>query len=315
MNKNLFISHSSNDKKVVEILANLIRRVSLNQIHIWFSNDVEINGGFLAGDNWFDTILYNLKNSQAVISFITPNSNNNPWIMYESGYAAALENVRLIPLKFLININDVSVPLQQKQIFSFSNIEEANVFLKKVLDSFGIVFDQEIFRDYINKCLNDMRNNFNNKENVIEENSIEILSKKIDSYFGILLNPKIIEDNKAKVEYEISISYEDVSGKETTEYIKINSTIRVSDVLDSVYCILNERVKAYKYLETWIIKEKRTNRYVVISDVQDLVPAMNIFRPNTKWEVEFLNSPYKPDNLYNSINHDVKMESFMRWSL
>ena len=48
MEKNLFISHSSLDKEVVEVLAKLIERVSLNQIHIWFSNDRGSDGGFLA---------------------------------------------------------------------------------------------------------------------------------------------------------------------------------------------------------------------------------------------------------------------------
>ena len=122
MERNLFISHSSYDKKVVEVLADLIRIVSSNKINIWFSSDNEIDGGFMVGDSWFGTILNQLRKSQVVLSFITPNSNNKPWILFESGFGEA--NGKVIPLKFLMNTDIISPPFQQKQIFGIYNIEE-----------------------------------------------------------------------------------------------------------------------------------------------------------------------------------------------
>lgn len=56
MEKNIFISHSSYDKEVVKIFSELIRKVSLSQINIWFSNDTDTEGGFLVGDDWFESI-------------------------------------------------------------------------------------------------------------------------------------------------------------------------------------------------------------------------------------------------------------------
>lgn len=313
MNKNLFISHSSYDKKIVEILANLIRKVSLNQIHIWFSNDQCVNGGFLVGDNWFDSILNNLKNSQAVISLITPNSNNNPWILYESGYAEALEKTKLIPLKFFINISQISIPLQQKQIFSFTKLDEANIFLKKVLDSFNILYDEEVYSSYVLKCLNQMRDCYKSKNEIIEENPYDALSKKIDTYFDLVLNTMKFKTDEEQAEYEVLLEFVNNKGNKVVEFLRINSTVKVSDILDSVFFILNGKVEAYKYLETWIIKEKGEKRYVVVSDVQNLIFARDIFRPNTRWEVEFLDKPYVPDNFYNSEYNEVKMESYTRY--
>lgn len=113
--------------------------------------------GVTVGDNWFQTIVNNLRKSQAIVSLITPNSKNNPWVLYESGFAEALERIKIIPLKFLISINEVSTPLQQKQIFSFSKLDEANIFLKKVLGAFNIVYDEEIFQGYVSKQLEKMR--------------------------------------------------------------------------------------------------------------------------------------------------------------
>lgn len=89
--------------------------------------------------------------------------------------------------------------------------------------------------------------------------------------------------------------------------------MKVSDILDSVYFILNGKVEPYKYLETWIIKEKGEKRYVVVSDVQNLILARDIFRPNTKWEVVFLKKPYVSDNSYNAEYNEVKMESYTRY--
>lgn len=309
MERTLFISHSSYDKKVVEVLANLIKKVSLNQIHIWFSNDKEVDGGFFVGDNWFETILNNLRRSQAVISLITPNSNNNPWILFESGYAEALEGSKLIPLKFLINTNEISIPLQQKQVFSITNVDEANIFLKKVLASFDIIYDEQIFNDYVIKSLNEMRNCYENKESITEENNFRLLSKKMDNYFDMLLKAGISEDKKP-VEYEVSIEFTDFSQNKIVEYIKINPSVRLCDVLDSIFFILNGKVGVYKYLEEWIVREKGTDRYVVVSDVQNLILAMDIFRIGTEWVIEFLDKPYKPNNTFNSMHNDMRIESY-----
>ncbi len=106
MEKNIFISHSSYDKEVVKIFSELIRKVSLSQINIWFSNDTDTEGGFLVGDDWYESIINHIRRSQVVISFVTPNSNNQPWILYESGYAEALDNCTLVPVKFSIDIRN-----------------------------------------------------------------------------------------------------------------------------------------------------------------------------------------------------------------
>ena len=310
MDKNLFISHSTHDKDVVDILAKLIRQISLNQIHIWFSSDKHIEGGFFVGDNWFTSILDNLKNSNAVISFITPNSNNQPWILFESGYAEALSNSRLIPLKFMIETTEISTPLQQKQIFDFSNVEEATTFLKKILDCFEIFFAQEAFHDFIVSALNQMKSIYKANENIkYEASPIQILSKKIDSYFNMLLKSDGVGNQRR--EYEVSIEHINQSGKRVIEYVKINNFMTISNVLDKIYYILEETISPYRYMETWILKEKGTDRLVVISDIQDMVPAHYVFRFASQWEVIYLDRAYQPDNTFNAKNNVTRMEDYI----
>ncbi len=160
MKNRIFISHSSYDKEVVKILSELVKRVSLNQIDSWFLNDTDVKGGFTVGANWYDTIIKNLKLSQVVITFITPNSNSQPWILYESGYADALKECILVPTKFSIDMKDISLPLQHKQIYNLAGVEDLHIFLSKLLDLFDIRYDKEIFQDLVQKYLKRMRESF-----------------------------------------------------------------------------------------------------------------------------------------------------------
>jgi len=290
MKKTIFISHSSYDKEVVKILADLIKKVSLNQIQIWFSNDTDTKGGFLIGEDWFDSIISNLKKSQVVISFITQNSNNQPWILYESGYAEALSNCVLVPAKFNININDISVPLQHKQIYNLSGVEDINIFLSKLLDLFNIMYDKEVFQDIVQRYLKKMRDSYEFKEKNSQETNmsnqiIERVEQKLDYYLGNV-NKNNVEGYFDK--YEVILSYT-IGKTEKKEYITINQNATVQDVLDEIYYIISDVVRAYTYLESWVLLEKKSQRVVIISeDIYDWVPAQSIFKMNTLWEVKFL---------------------------
>ena len=153
-----------------------------------------------------------------------------------------------------------------------------------------------------------MRDSYKSKEDILKKNAYELLSEKMDNYFELILNTMSFNSIDFLKEYEVLLEFVNSNGNNVVEYIKIKPSLTVSDVLDSVFYILNGKVLPYKYLETWIIKEKETRRYLVISDVQNLILAKDIFRPNTKWEVEFLDKPYSPDNSFNAKFNKVKKE-------
>lgn len=293
MEKNIFISHSSYDKEIVRLLADLIKKVSLNQIHIWFSNDTDAGGGFLIGEDWFDSIITNLKKSHVVISFITQNSNNQPWILYESGFAEALNNCVLVPVKFNINVGDVSVPLQHKQIYNLSGLEDVNTFLSKLLDLFDIMYDREVFQGIVQRYLKKMRDSYefeerNKQESNISNQIIERVEQKLDYY---LSNVKKCNIEKYFDKYEVILLYK-IGKTEKQEYITINQNSTVQDILDEIYYIISDVVRAYTYLESWVLLEKKSQRVAIISeDIYDWIPAQSIFKINTLWEVKFLKKP------------------------
>ncbi len=291
MEKNIFISHSSYDKEVVKIFSELIKRVSLSQIHIWFSNDTDVCGGFLIGDNWLNSIIKNINKSQVVISFITPNSNNQPWILYESGYAEALDNCVLVPVKFAIDISEISIPLQHKQIYNLSGLEDLHIFLSKLLNLFNIIYDKEVFRDTVQTYLKRIRNvwDVNNSisENINFENRLmERIEQKFEYYLD---NMNRLHKSESDEKYEVCFIYI-VNDKEKREYISINPNMTVSDVLDEVYYIIYDFVEPYTYLKSWVLTEIKTQRPLILNEyMQEKIPANIIFKQNLYFHIDFLN--------------------------
>lgn len=293
MKKNVFISHSSYDKEVVKILSELIKKVSLSQIHIWFSSDSDVRGGFLIGEDWFESIINNIKRSQAVISFITPNSNNQPWILYESGYADALNDCVLVPVKFAMDISEIAIPLQHKQIYNLSGVEDLHVFLGKLLDLFNIIYDREVFKDIVQAYLKKMRDCWDFTNNAkLESNGyskmLEKLEQKLEYYLGNVRRDQLL----GQVEkYEVILEYR-VGKVEKKEYITINQIATVQDVLDEIYYMISEMVLPYKYLESWVLLETKTQKVAIISeDVYGWIPAQSIFKVNSLWKVVYLQKP------------------------
>lgn len=292
MEKNIFISHSSYDKEIVKIFSELIKKVSLSQIHIWFSNDIDTEGGFLAGDNWFDSIINHITRSRVVITFITPNSNNQPWILYESGYAAALEHCTLVPVKFSIDISDVSTPLQHKQIYNLSGIEDLHIFLGKILHLFDIVYDREVFQEIVQSYLKRMRDCWNPNNSELENSNYDFilnkLEQKMEYYFGKIGK---VEKSEKIEKYDVILEYK-LGKNDKREYLTIHSDDTVQDILDEIYYMISDVVKPYKYLESWVLLEKRTQRAAIISgDIYDWIPAQSIFKINSLWKVVYLDKP------------------------
>lgn len=283
--KNIFISHSSKDKRIVQVLVELIRKVSLGQICIWYSNDIDADGGFAIGEDWFDSIINNLSKSQVVISLITSNSNNQPWILYESGYAEALESCILVPVRFKIEVEDISVPLQHKQIYGVSTEGEIHIFLSKLLALFGMVYDEDLFQEIVKKYYKRMQELWAQEE----KNAQEVIGREEN---------KLIKDEKSSYSeadsiksYEIIVSY-NVGCKAMNTYVVIDEKSTVKDILDNIYNLISEAVKPYTYMETWALLETKSHSALIIcDDILDWIPAKNIFKLNSLWKIVYLNSP------------------------
>ncbi len=67
--------------------------------------------------------------------------------------------------------------------------------------------------------------------------------------------------------------------------IEIKSFYSVQDVLNKVYFAIESYVAAYKYMQSWVLREVDTGLYMIMYEVTSLVPAKYIFKPGSKWQV------------------------------
>src|SRR4051794_6043831 len=137
-NRNFFLSHFSEDKEIAELIANILKRVSLEQIQPWYSSDSSPTGGLNPGSQWFAEILSKLKSSSALIAIITPNSISRPWLYFESGIAQAVENCEVIPVCVGISKEKVYSPLGAYQIYQLSDYRALRDFIGKLLNKFSV---------------------------------------------------------------------------------------------------------------------------------------------------------------------------------
>jgi hypothetical protein len=148
-----FLSHSSNDKKIAEIIAGTLKRITLNQIHPWFSSDDSGSGGLQAGEIWFNAILEKLSKSKAVVTVLTPNSISRPWTYFEAGIGQTLTDCEVIPICIGMGRNTIYPPLGLYQCYQLSDYNSFREFVAKLLAKFSITFDEDMCRPILKEAV------------------------------------------------------------------------------------------------------------------------------------------------------------------
>lgn len=126
---NIFISHAVEDHQIAQQWQALISGLTAGFVETWFSSDVSAGGGMPGGRVWRDVLLERLRQSSVIIAILTHNSVDRPWIYWECGAAAGLNNQRLIfPIFYAIGRNEVPGPLTEYQTYDgFSRTEVRRV--------------------------------------------------------------------------------------------------------------------------------------------------------------------------------------------
>jgi hypothetical protein len=66
----------------------------------------------------------------------------------------------------------------------------------------------------------------------------------------------------------------------------------VQEVLDNVYYMLVDEVKPFTYLESWLLREIKTARQLIVREVANRIPAHFVLAPHSEWEAVPLTHPY-----------------------
>ncbi|MBI3520027.1 MAG: toll/interleukin-1 receptor domain-containing protein [Bacteroidetes bacterium] len=315
MSHKFFISHYSKDKSIAELFSNALRRITLEQISPWFSSDTTGGQGLQPGDIWFNQILTKITQSKAVVSLLTPNSIDRPWIYFESGIGQALPDCEIIPVCIGVKRDSILPPLGLYQCYQLNDYRSVVEFFSKLLTLFGIKFDEEMSRVVIEKLVADISQISFEKEEKKDENKdsiekliesfkshidkrfLEVLEKPTYQIVGDNLNLKIDEggkNKKSEIEpsYSVTFDVDFEDFKNDSLYIDIRPSDTFQTVTNTLFFMLSNYVKPFRYLEEWVIIEKDTNMHVIIREVGEMIPATSIFKPDTKWKIIKLENPY-----------------------
>jgi len=311
-----FISHYGGDKNIAELFSNALRRITLEQISPWFSSDDNRSGGLKPGDIWFNQILEKIIQSKAVVSLLTPNSIGRPWIYFESGIGQALNDCEVIPICIGVKRDEILPPLGLYQCYQLNDYRSVVEFFSKLLNLFGVKFDEEMSKIVIEKFVSDISTiTFNaenskkegketiekiieNLKNHMDKRFLEIIEKPAYKIIGDNLNLKISESKIQQIEnpiegsFSVSFDIDFPKFNNNNLYIDIRQDDTVMDITNTLYFMLKEHIQPFTYLEEWIIIEYGTDKHVVIREIADKIPAKAIFRPNTKWKIIKLDKPY-----------------------
>lgn len=307
---NFFLSHYNGDRQIAEIIAKTLKRVTLNQIQPWYSSDDSGSGGLKPGTIWFNSILEKIEKSKAVIAILTPNSIHRPWIYFETGIAQTLADCEVIPICIGIDRNEVYPPLGLYQCYQLNNYRSLKEFLSKLLNKMDIPFDEEVFKPHLEDALTSLlKIKFTNIEkddpktldildnlkNHIDKRFIEIWEKSNNiNTFETNIDKNNVGLTEKRTTYTIQMEI-NLDRFKSKQYIEIRYEDTFKTVSTELYFIMKEHVQPFRYLQSWIIREKHSHKLFVIREIADLIPARYLFKPELEYEVIELIKPYDPE--------------------
>lgn len=120
MQLQIFLSHSSIDRKIADALRTLLQDLFGKGVVVEFSSDQKAGGGIPPGDKWLPWINEKISAADKTYVLLTPNSMNKPWVLWESGAAAGValagnKSSPVVPITFGISNDDIPSPFASTQ--------------------------------------------------------------------------------------------------------------------------------------------------------------------------------------------------------
>jgi len=145
---NIFLSHIHEEQELAHALKNAIESAFLDAVRVFVSSheqDVRV------GDEWFKEIEASLRESEAVILLLSPQSVKRPWVNFEAGAAWFLDR-RVIPICSRgLSINDLPPPFSKRQAISIASEEDRDTLIEDIASVAGLRVPDYSFDEIIEK--------------------------------------------------------------------------------------------------------------------------------------------------------------------
>ena len=123
----VFISYTAKDQKIAEEIKRNLSNAFRGHIEFFFAHhDIQ------AGDAWKDEIISNIEESNAIISIITKNSINKPWIFIEWSAFWIASKKYYILVADDVNVTDLVSPMQERQLTYISSVDSVKGILNRL---------------------------------------------------------------------------------------------------------------------------------------------------------------------------------------
>ena len=298
--KKIFLSHASSDAPLANIIAKTISKVTLNHLEVWFSSDLQIDGGLKPGDNWYSVIHRKVEDCDILIVLVTPDSIDKPWIYYEAGLAQGTKK-KAFAICVGIKREDLKSPLRELQSYQLTDKRSYEEFLSKTLKLAGIPLDDQSFKKTIEAAIKIITNHkFEKKSSkpIDIEDILERFKTHIDRRFKNYAFPvvaKPVKNTSVENEETYSVRFKLQFRKDNREFImELKDSDTFQTITNNIYFNFTDILEMFTYLEKWVIVDNKTKNYIVIREIADRIPAKCIFIKNRDYIIKQLSKPYSP---------------------
>lgn len=239
-----------------------------------------------------DTIFNYITNCELVIANMT---GLNPNVMYELAIRHAVGK----PVVCIIEKNEkLPFDIQGDRLIPYTD------------NMFGVNKLKEELIKHINEAINDPKINnpfFRALNHNVDISELIAKSQRSNEDKGdlklmldrILNIESILSTNRRRNSWERPIEYKtsiDILLGKSKQTIIVNfmEDSSVQDVLNKIYFKIEQYVEPYKYMQTWILREKGSGAYMIMYEITNLIPAKFIFSSPLSWEIVSYDGSYNP---------------------
>lgn len=283
---NVFVSWSGTRSKILATrICHLIQQV-VHPIKPWMSTSID------PGDTWFSEISQRLSENMTGIICITPENQENPWILFEAG--ALIKSTRksnIIPYLFSLKKNMLKSPLSQFQALEFNKSETWTLIL------------------FLNQKLEP---SLRNPENILQERFDAFWDKFEDSVISDTANITLerTEDFERIVE---SLSERGVTSQPLPSEVRFSEGFESYAFYESILSSVNKRLwilgrknrKIFDKNFSRLLKEKFDNRNANAIDAKFL-----FLSPSS--DTEILSSAHGDDDFLNQLQNSINKANEVR---
>jgi tetratricopeptide (TPR) repeat protein len=139
----IFISHTHADKAIADAIDHALKQLFEGAVEVHYSTKTDGDGGIAKGENWFQWIGSQVRQSTAAIIILTPSSIQKSWVLWEAGAVAgtALATTgathrKVLPIIYRLSNDEVPDPLRHTQVTRGEDEADVEALFTGLLDDF-----------------------------------------------------------------------------------------------------------------------------------------------------------------------------------